>query len=214
MSIHPPFTSLGTVQIAIEADHVPVALGAQTCHFAETGPYTGEVSAQMLAKLNVRYVIAGHSEQRGQCGETDEIVRDKVDAIYRHAMQPILCVGETAEERHIGVAEKKVRRQVTAALGDREAELVAAAVIAYEPLWAIGSGATTTPEDTEEMCAAIRDEVGQLVGQETAATVRIQYGGSVTPETSAALLGASNVNGFLVGGASLDPEQFAAIVLG
>lgn len=214
VSIHPPFTSLGTVQAAIEADQVPVALGAQSCHFADTGPYTGEVSAGMLATLNVRYVVAGHSERRAQCGETDEVVRDKIDAIYRHAMCPILCVGETAGERHVGVAEKKVRRQVAAALGDRPAELVAAAVIAYEPLWAIGAGATATPDDTEEMCAAIRDELGQLAGADAAAMVRIQYGGSVTPETSEALLGAEDVDGFLVGGASLDAEQFAEIVIG
>jgi triosephosphate isomerase len=202
VSIHPPFTSLGTVQGAIEVGHVPVALGAQSCHFADAGPYTGEVSAEMLAELHVRYVIAGHSERRAQCGETDEVVRDKVDAIYRHAMRPILCVGETAGERHGGAADKKVRRQV------------AEAVVAYEPLWAIGGGATATPDDVEEMSAAIRDELAQLAGAGAAALVRIQYGGSVTPETSQALLGAENVDGFLVGGASLDAEQFAAIVIG
>jgi triosephosphate isomerase len=202
------------VKAAIDADHVPVALGAQTCHFADAGAYTGEVSAGMLATLEVRYVIAGHSERRAQWGETDEVVRDKVDAIYRHAMRPILCIGETTDERHSGVAEKKVRRQVAAALGDRPAELVAAAVIAYEPLWAIGAGATATPDDLAEMCTAIRDELGRLAGADAAAMVRIQYGGSVTAETSEVLLGAENVDGFLVGGASLDAEQFAAIVIG
>ena len=155
VSIHPPFTSLATVRAAIDADRVPVVLGAQTCHFADAGAYTGEVSAGMLATLKVRYVIAGHSERRARCGETDEVVRDKVDAIYRHAMRPIPCVGETTGERHSGVAEKKVRRQVAAALGDRPAELVAAAVIAYEPLWAIGAGEAATPEEAEEMCAVI-----------------------------------------------------------
>jgi len=213
VSIHPPFTSIGTVADAIEVGHVPVALGAQSCHFADAGPYTGEVSAGMLATLNVRYVIAGHSERRAQCGETDEVVRDKVDAIYRHAMHPILCVGETAEERHDGAAEKKVRRQVAAALGDRPAGEVAEAVVAYEPLWAIGAGATATPDDVDQMGAAIRDELTRLAGAGAAALVRIQYGGSVTPETSAALLEAENVDGFLIGGASLDAEQFAAIVI-
>lgn len=140
----------------------------------------------MLATLKVRYVIAGHSERRAQCGETDEVMRDKVDAIYRHAMRPILCVGETTGERHSGVAEKKVRRQVAAALGDRPAELVAAAVIAYEPLWAIGAGGAATPEEAEEMCAVIRDELEQLARVDAAAMVRIQYGGSVAPEISEA----------------------------
>jgi triosephosphate isomerase len=214
VSIHPPFTSLATVNFAIEADRVPVALGAQTCHFADAGAYTGEVSAGMLASLNVRYVIAGHSERRAQCGETDEVVRDKVGAIYQHAMRPILCVGETAAERHSGIAAKKVRRQVAAALGDRPAELVAAAVIAYEPLWAIGAGATATPDDVAQMCTAIRDELRHLAGVDAAAMVRIQYGGSVTAETSGPLLRAENVDGFLVGGASLDAEQFSAIVTG
>lgn len=109
VSIHPPFTSLLTLQAAVEADHVPVAIGAQTCHFADKGPYTGEVSAEMLARLNVTYVIAGHSERRAQCGETDEIVRSKVDAIYRHGMRPILCVGETPEERHHGAPGRALR---------------------------------------------------------------------------------------------------------
>ena len=214
VSIHPPFTSIGTVQGAIEVGHVPVALGAQSCHFADAGPYTGEVSAGMLATLHVRYVIAGHSERRAQCGETDEVVRDKVDAIYRHAMHPILCVGENAEERHRGAAEKKVRRQVAAVLGDRSAGEVAEAVVAYEPLWAIGAGEAATPDDVEEMCAAIRDELARLAGAGAAALVRIQYEGSVTPETSPALLGAENVEGFLVEGASLAAGQFAAIVIG
>ncbi|KJF17380.1 triose-phosphate isomerase family protein [Acidithrix ferrooxidans] len=168
----------------------------------------------MLASLNVRYVIAGHSELRAQCGETDEVVRDKVSAIYRHAMRPILCVGETTAERNSGVAERKVRRQVASALGDRPAELVAAAVIAYEPLWAIGAGVTATPDDAAQMCTAIRNELGNLAGVDAAAMVRIQYGGSVTAESSGALLGAENVDGFLVGGASLDAEQFSTIVTG
>ncbi len=213
VSIHPPFTSLLTLEAAVAADHVPVAIGAQTCHFADKGPYTGEVSAEMLARLNVAYVIAGHSERRAQCGETDEIVRSKVDAIYRHGMRPILCVGETPEERHHGAALAKVRWQVAAALADRPAEAVASAVIAYEPIWASGAGEKATPGDAGEMCSAIRDEVEKLAGPGAAAAARIQYGGSVTPETAGALLGAGNVDGFLVGGASLDAGQFVAIVL-
>ena len=212
VSIHPPFTSLPALQAAVEAERVPVAIGAQTCHFAEAGAYTGEVSAQMLARLGVAYVIAGHSERRAQCGETDEVVRSKVDAICRHGMRPVLCVGETAGERRDGAAVAKVRWQVAAALAGRAAGTVASAVIAYEPLWAIGAGQTATPGDAGEMCSAIRDEVGRLAGPGAAAAVRIQYGGSVTPATAAALLGADSVDGFLVGGASLDAGQFAAIV--
>jgi triosephosphate isomerase len=146
------------------------------------GAYTGEVSAQMLARLGVAYVIAGHSERRAHCGETDEVVRSKVDAICRHGMRPILCVGETAGERRDGAAVAKVRWQVAAALADRAAGTVASAVIAYEPLWAIGAGQTATPGDAGEMCSAIRDEVGQLAGPDAAAAVRIQYGGPVTPQ--------------------------------
>jgi triosephosphate isomerase len=213
VSIHPPFTSLPALQAAVEADHVPVAIGAQTCHFADTGPYTGEVSAQMLARLNVAYVIAGHSERRAHCGETDEVVRSKVDAICRHGMHPILCVGETSQERRDGAAVAKVRWQVAAALSGRPAGTVASAVIAYEPIWAISAGQTATPGDAGQMCSAIRDQVGQLAGSGAAAAVRIQYGGSVTPGTAAALLSAESVDGFLVGGASLDARQFAAIVV-
>jgi len=212
VSIHPPFTSLRTVQTAVETDHVPVALGAQTCHFADSEPCTGEVSAAMLAKLHVSYVIAGHSERRAHCGETDEIVRSKVDAIYRHAMRPIVCVGETLAERQNGAARATVRRQLAAALDGRPAEAVAAAVVAYEPIWAIGTGQTATPGDVGEMCSAIRDEVERFAGPGAAASTRI-YGGSVTPETSETLLSVENVDGFLVGGASLDAERFVAIVL-
>ena len=141
-------------------------------------------------------------------------MRDNVDAICRRAMQPMLCVGETLGKRHRGVAENKVRRQVAAPVGDRPAEWVAAAVIAYEPLWASGAGDATTPVEAEEVCAVIREELAQPAGAGAAAMVRIQYGGSVTAETSEGPVGAENVNGFLVGGASLDAEQFAAIAIG
>ncbi len=143
----------------------------------------------MLAALDVRYVLARHFESRKLCGETDEVVRDS--STYRHTMRAVLCVGKTTRERHRGVAEKKVRRQVATALGDRPAEVLAAAVIAYGPLWAIGTGEAATPEEAEEMCAVIRDELGQLAGAGTAAMVHIQYGGSVTAKTSEALLGAT-----------------------
>ena len=210
-SIHPPHTSLRTVQTAVETDHVPLALGAQTCHFEDRGAYTGEVSAEMLAKLNVRYVIAGHSERRRDFGETDEIVRKKMDAILRNGMRPIVCVGESLEVRADGTAFDFVRSQVRAAFSDRSADVVAGAVIAYEPIWAIGTGETATPLDAEEMCAAIRGELSEHSGV-AALSTRIQYGGSVTDENAAEILAGPNVDGLLVGGASLDAARFVAIV--
>jgi triosephosphate isomerase len=188
-----------------------VALGAQNCHYEERGAYTGEVSAEMLAKLNVRYVITGHSERRQLFDETDEIVARKIDAILRHQMTPIVCVGETLAERDAGDAEAKVRGQVRAALEGRPSEVIASLVLAYEPIWAIGTGRTATPADAQEMCAAIRSEIGHFAPS-AAAALRIQYGGSVTPETAAGLLSCEDVDGFLVGGASLDAQRFFAIL--
>jgi triosephosphate isomerase len=211
VSVHPPFTSLRTVQTAVETDHLPLALGAQTCHYEDRGAYTGEVSPEMLAKLNVTYVIAGHSERRRYCGETDEIVRQKVDAIIRHGMVPIVCVGESLEQRTEGTAIEWVKGQVAAVFSGRSGEMVASAVVAYEPIWAIGTGETATAKDAEEMCAAIRAELSRLVGAASEST-RIQYGGSATEENAAELLAGANVDGLLVGGASLDAQRFAAIV--
>ncbi len=211
VSLHPPFTSLRTVQTAVESDHIPVALGAQNCHWEDRGAYTGEVSAEMLAKLNVRYVITGHSERRQYFGETDEVVARKIDAILRHGMVPIVCVGETLAEREAGDAETKVRGQVRAALEGRPTEVVASVVLAYEPIWAIGTGRTATPADAQEMCAAIRSEVGHFAPSATAA-IRVQYGGSVTPETAEELLAGEDIDGFLVGGASLDAQRLVSIV--
>ena len=211
VSIHPPFTSLRTVQTAVESDHVPVALGAQNCHFEERGAYTGEVSAEMLAKLDVRYVICGHSERRQYFDESDEIVSKKIDAILRHGMCPIVCVGETLDERNAGGAEAKVRGQVRAALEGRPTDVIASLVLAYEPIWAIGTGRTATPRDAQEMCGAIRSEIGHFAPAAVAA-IRVQYGGSVTPETADDLLVGEDVDGFLVGGASLDAQRFMAIV--
>jgi len=211
VSVHPPFTSIRTVQTAVESDHLPLALGAQSCHFEDRGPYTGEISAEMLAKLGVTLVIAGHSERRTLLGETDEIVRRKVDAILRNAMRPILCVGESVDERSEGRAKEVVASQLRAALEDRPTEQVATCVIAYEPLWAIGTGETASPQDAAEMCSAIRAVIGEIAGP-AADECLIQYGGSVNPENAPELLRAKNVDGLLVGGASLDATKFMAIV--
>jgi triosephosphate isomerase len=210
VSLHPSFTSLRSVQTALESDSVPIALGAQTCHFQDSGAYTGEVSAEMLAKLNVRYVIVGHSERRALFGETDEVVRLKLDAVLRHAMTPILCVGETLEQREAGVAEATVSAQLTAALEDRGAQALASIVIAYEPIWAIGTGRTASADDAQAMSAMIRAEL-EVLGGDVSRSMLIQYGGSVTPDNAGELLACADVDGLLVGGASLDADKFVSI---
>jgi triosephosphate isomerase (TIM) len=212
VSIHPPFTSVRSVQTVIEADDIPIRLGAQNCHWEETGAFTGEVSPAMLAKLNVALVIAGHSERRELFGETDDVVNRKVKAIIGHGMTPIMCVGETLEEREAGETEGKVTRQVTAGLEGVAAEQVAALVIAYEPIWAIGTGRTATPEDAQAVCGTVRSVVAGTFGGDTAADVRVQYGGSVKPDNAADLMAQPDIDGALVGGASLDPDDFARIV--
>ncbi len=212
VSVHPPFTDLRSVQTVLESDRIPIALGAQNTHWEEKGAFTGEVSPQMLAKLNVAYVIVGHSERRELFAETDEMVNMKVKAVLAAGMTPIMCCGETLDEREAGDAETKVRRQITEGLDGVKPEQVATLGVAYEPIWAIGTGRTATAEDAQEMCAAIRDEIAQRFDKGTAAQVRIQYGGSVKPTNTAELMAQPDIDGALVGGASLDPDDFARIV--
>jgi triosephosphate isomerase len=187
-------------------------LGAQTCHWAEKGAYTGEVSAPMLAKLHVRWVLVGHSERRQLFGETDDDVLRKLHAVLDHGMAPIVCVGETLDERELGATDAKVEGQVRSALVKSSPEVAAGLVFAYEPIWAIGTGRTATPDDAQSTCALVRRVVGEVVGAEAAAAVRVQYGGSVKAANAADLLGQPDVDGLLVGGASLDADEFAAIV--
>ena len=212
MSVHPPFTDIRSVQTLIDADDIPVALGAQHCHWEEKGAFTGEVAPAFLAKLNVRYVIVGHSERRELFGETDEMVAKKTSAILAQGMTPIVCVGETLEEREAGATEAKVLGQVQSALAGRKAEQVAGMVVAYEPIWAIGTGRTATAADAQAVIGAIRAAVAELSGANAAASVRIQYGGSVKASNIAELMAEPDIDGALVGGASLDPEEFARIV--
>jgi len=212
VSVHPPFTSLRSVQTVIEDRSIPVTLGAQHCHYDDQGAFTGEVAPPMLARLGVALVIVGHSERRQFFGQSDEVVAATLRAILRHAMTPIVCVGETEEEREDGETETRLTSQTTAALGGLPAEQVAGLVIAYEPIWAIGTGRTATAEDAQSACAHIRGVVAELAGAEASAGVRIQYGGSVRPENAAELMGLPDVDGALVGGASLDPATFASIV--
>ena len=212
VSVHPPFTDLRSVQTLIEGDNLRFILGAQHCHFEEKGAFTGEVAPSFLAKLTVRYVICGHSERREIFGETDEWVHAKVVAVLKNGMTPILCVGETLEEREAGATEEKVLGQVRAGLSKLAPEQVAGLVVAYEPIWAIGTGRTATSQDAQDVCAAIRREIGVLFGAEAAAAVRIQYGGSVKAANIAELMAMPDIDGALVGGASLDPDEFARIV--
>jgi triosephosphate isomerase len=212
VTVHPPFTDLRSVQTVLEADKIPVGLGAQHCHFEEKGAFTGEVSPAMLAKLNVACVICGHSERRQVFGETDEMVNQKVKAIIKYGMTPIMCCGETLDEREAGSTEERVSSQVRAGLKGVGADDVAKLVVAYEPIWAIGTGRNATPEDAQAVCKAIRAVVAEEAGADAAAAVRIQYGGSVKGSNAAELLSQPDIDGALVGGASLDPEDFARIV--
>lgn len=212
VGIHPPFTDIRSVQTLIEADTLGFLLGAQHCHFESKGAFTGEVSPAFLAKLNVKYVICGHSERREIFGESDEDVHKKVRAILANGMTPILCVGETLAERESGAMLDKVLGQVRADLGGLSPEQVGSLVVAYEPIWAIGTGQTATTSDAQEMCSAIRREIGVLFGAEAASTIRLQYGGSVKAGNIAELMAQPDIDGALVGGASLDPDEFARIV--
>ncbi|HEX2273875.1 MAG TPA: triose-phosphate isomerase [Acidimicrobiales bacterium] len=212
VSVHPPFTGLRSIQTLLDADRIPIALGAQNCHWEDSGAFTGEVSAPMLAKLNVTYTIVGHSERREHFGESDDDVRRKLEAVWRWGMTPILCVGETDEEREAGSTEDKVTGQVKAALEGVDGDRVAAMVVAYEPIWAIGTGKTATPDDAQETIGLIRRVVGELHGSEVADALRIQYGGSVKSSNIGELMAQPDIDGALVGGASLDPDEFAQIV--
>jgi len=212
VSIHPPFTALRSVQTILDADDVPIALGAQDVHWEAKGAYTGEISPAMLAKLNVRYVIVGHSERRQYFGETDETVARKVRAVVDAGMIPIMCVGETLDERGAGRTEERVLGQLRAGIASLDPESVAAMVVAYEPIWAIGTGHTATPEDAQAVCGAIRAAVGADHGGGVADRLRVQYGGSVNSASAPGLMAQPDVDGALVGGASLDPEEFAGII--
>jgi triosephosphate isomerase len=208
----PPFTDLRTLQTLIDADRLRIQLGAQNCHWEDSGAYTGEVSPPMLAKLNVSYVIIGHSERRQLFGETDETVNRKLKAVMKHGMTPIVCVGETLDEREAGATAARVTAQTRAAFATVKASDAASCVVAYEPIWAIGTGRNATPEDANETIGVIRGALGELYGAPTADAIRIQYGGSVKSGNAATLMAMPEIDGALVGGASLEPDEFARIV--
>ena len=207
----PPFTALRSAQTVIEVDHLLIRLGAQDCHWEAEGAYTGEVSADMLRKLAVSHVIVGHSERRQLFGETDSDVSRKVKAVVSREMIPIFCVGETEQEREEGLTEERVGSQVRLGLQGLGAEAVGALVIAYEPIWAIGTGRTASADDAGEMCGYIRQTVAELWGS-AGEDVRVLYGGSVNPGNVAGLMAKRHIDGALVGGASLDPDTFASVI--
>ena len=209
VTIHPPFTDLRSIQTVLEADKIPIALGAQNCHWESSGAYTGEIAPIMLAKLNVAFVIAGHSERRQLFGETNDDVNRKVKAILKAEMTPIMACGETLEQREAGEMESHIVEQISDGLAGVKADQVEGMVIAYEPIWAIGTGATATPEDAQEVCALVRATVADLYNTSTAGKLRIQYGGSVKPGTAPELMSQPDIDGALIGGAALSAEDFA-----
>jgi len=208
----PPFTALRSVQTAIEGDKLVLGLGAQDVSKHASGAYTGEIAGSMLAKLNVSYVLAGHSERREYHDEDDVLVNAKVKAAFAAGLTPILCVGEGLVTREEGTHVAHCTNQVQAGLAGLTPAQVGQTVIAYEPVWAIGTGKTATPEDAQEVCEALRKKLADLHGPEVADAVRIQYGGSVKAANIASIMAQPDVDGALVGGAALNAEEFASIV--
>jgi triosephosphate isomerase (TIM) len=208
----PPFSDLRTLQTLIDADRLLLRLGAQNCHWEDSGAFTGEVSPVMLAKLNVKYVIVGHSERRQLFGETDETVNLKLRAVLKHGMTPIVCVGETLDEREAGATDDRVTSQTRGAFAGVKAADAADCVLAYEPIWAIGTGRNATPDDANATVGVVRAAMRDLFDDTTAQAVRILYGGSVKSNNIADLMSTPEIDGALVGGASLDPDEFAKIV--
>lgn len=208
--IAPPFVALQPLHVALEG--APIQLAAQNCHWESSGAFTGEISAPMLVELGCAYVIVGHSERRQFFGETDAMVNKRAKAVKATGMTPIVCVGETLAEREANQTLAVVERQVRGALEGFSGADVATFVLAYEPVWAIGTGRTATTAQAQEVHAAIRSLLGRLYDEGTAQRVRIQYGGSVKPDNAAELLGQPDVDGALVGGASLKAADFVAIV--
>ena len=210
--IVPPFTALRSVQTLLESDKIPYGLGAQNMHPDDQGAFTGEVSPLMLVALKVGYVIVGHSERRQLFGEDDLFVNKKVRAAFAHGITPIVCVGETLEEREADGTESKVTGQIRRAFDQVDAESAATAVIAYEPIWAIGTGRNAEPGDAGRVVELIRQTLADRYDSAVANAVRIQYGGSVKPGNIRGFMAHPEIDGALVGGASLDPEDFALIV--
>ena len=205
-----PFTNLETA-LAVTAG-TNIKIGAENCHFEKSGAFTGEISADMLAEMGVEYVVLGHSERRQYFNETDENVNKKVKVALEAVFRPIVCVGESLTEREQDVWYEVIRKQVKIAVQGVSVDDIKKVVIAYEPIWAIGTGKTATADQAQEVCAAIRKVVGELYGEDAAKALTVQYGGSMNPKNAEELLSKPDVDGGLIGGASLKADQFAVIV--
>ncbi len=210
IAVCPPFTALAAVAETLAGS--VIALGAQNCHAEAAGAHTGEVAIPMLADLGCRYILVGHSERRKEMGESDELINRKVHAVLGHGLTPVLCVGETAEERHQGLTFTTVEGQLRAGLGGLGSDGIAKVVLAYEPVWAIGTGVTATPGQAAEVHGYLRGLVSELSSKETAQGVSILYGGSVKGDNADVLMAELEIDGALVGGASLKAPEFIAIV--
>jgi triosephosphate isomerase (TIM) len=211
VAVLPPFTDIRTVQTLIEGDRLEITFGAQDLSAHDEGAYTGEVSGRMLARLGCTYVVVGHSERRQYHGEDDSVVAAKVQAAFRHGLVPIVCVGEGLEVRQAGDHCAHALTQLAAALADVSAKQARQLVVAYEPVWAIGTGEVATPDDAQEVCSHLRVWLQERFSAEVADSVRLLYGGSVKASNVAAIMSQADVDGALVGGASLHPEEFASI---
>ena len=207
-----PFTALPALVEA--AKGTTIAIGAQNVHFEDSGAFTGEISGLMLKELGVKYVIIGHSERRAYFGETDEIVNKKTVAAFKHGLTPIVCVGEKLEERESGATKEVCKVQTEGAFQGLSAEQAAEVVVAYEPIWAIGTGKSSTADDAQDVIGYIRSVIAGLYDEAVAAKVRIQYGGSVKPNNVSEYLGQADIDGALVGGASLEPASYIALIEG
>jgi triosephosphate isomerase len=211
VAVLPPYTDIRSVQTLIDGDKLALSYGAQDVSVHDSGAYTGEVSGAMLAKLGCTYAVVGHSERRQYHNEDDALVAAKVKAAFRHGLTPILCIGEGLDVRKEGDQVPYTLAQLEAALADVAAELAKDVVIAYEPVWAIGTGEVATPEDAQEVCSAIRGRLAELYSSALADGVRVLYGGSVKAANIAPIMEQADVDGALVGGASLDAEEFSSI---
>jgi triosephosphate isomerase (TIM) len=212
VAVLPPFTDIRSVQTMVDGDRLRITYGAQDLSPADGGAYTGDISGVMLAKLGCSFVTIGHSERREHHGESDEVINAKVKAAYRNGLTPILCVGESLSVRQESGQVDHCSAQLTAALVDVSATQARSIVVAYEPIWAIGTGEVATPDDAQEVCAALRATLGRRYTPALAAGVRVLYGGSVKPDNAPGIMAQPDVDGALVGGASLSPEDFVQIV--
>jgi triosephosphate isomerase len=210
IAVCPPFTALAAVAEVLAGSSV--RLGAQNCHWEASGPYTGEISPVMLSELGCRYALIGHSERRREMGEVDEQINRKVQAVLAHGLTPVLCVGESADERRSGLTFTTVEGQLRADLSGMAQEAIAKIVLAYEPVWAIGTGVNATPGQAAEVHSYLRGLLSELTSKDVAATIRILYGGSVKADNTEALAAEPEIDGVLVGGASLNAQSFVAIV--